>query len=242
MRLFRFSRYAAASLMLMSLAGPAMAYKWPGEGPSIGGAISSKAIGKYCAGVLSAAEIAEFDAFLAKAAADYARAEKEKADKKAGYAPVSLEAITAGLAGDYDKKYRDGTACDADAAEQAKDMLARVRKMMASGGSIYALPSDPNRWPTSVEAIDARIVGEKCQGTLSALEITELGLYLAKARVRFARNAVDGDTRVMLDHETSTEKAIAKDFQPVKDCGKEAVEEAKGIAARVSKIEAAAAK
>jgi hypothetical protein len=239
---FRFSQYAVASVLLMSLAGPAMAYKWPGEGPSIGGAISAKAIGKHCNGVLSATEVAEFDAFLTKAAADYAAVEQEKAAKKLGYIPLSLETITAGLSKDYDNKYRDGQACDTDASEEARDMLKRVRKMMAAGGAIYARPSDPNRLPGTIEVINARIVGEKCEGTLSALEITQLELYLAKARVRFARNATDGDTRVMREHEMSAEKAIDKDFQPAKDCGKDAVAEAKDTAARVSRIEAAAAK
>jgi hypothetical protein len=242
MKRFRSAHIAAASILFLSLAGPAMAYKWPGDGPSIGGAVAAKSIGRHCKGVLTGADMAEIETFLSKAAADYAAVEKERAASRHGYKPRSLDSILAALATSYDGKYGDGGACGGSAAEEARDMLARIRKMMAAGGSVFALPSDPDRIPDTAEVMQARIVGEKCEGVLSATQLAELNLYVAKAHVRFARKATDADGRTMLDHESSSEAAMARDFQPARDCTLGAVAEARQTAARVSRIEASTAK
>jgi hypothetical protein len=46
----------------------------------------------------------------------------------------------------------------------------------------------------------------------------------------------------MLDHESSAEAAMARDFQPARDCTLGAIAEARQTAARVSRIEASTAK
>src|SRR5258705_3638314 len=55
------------------VAAPASAYKWPGDNASLGSAIAAKVIGQQCVGVLSASDIGELDAYLAKAASELAR-------------------------------------------------------------------------------------------------------------------------------------------------------------------------
>jgi hypothetical protein len=230
-------RHTAWLVLCMTLATPAMAYKWPGDSPSLGGAISAKVIGKSCPGVLSAAEIAELEAYLARAASEQARENKERAGKDASYRPLPFDTFSADLTARYESKFRDPKACDADAAEEARDMLQRVRKTMAGGGAISPSDADPNRKPGNAEVILAKITGEKCRGALSAVEIAELEVYLAKMRLRFARAAADEDARVMMEQEKSAERAIADGFGKTSECGAEAVGKARDVAARVRRSE-----
>ncbi len=54
-------------------AAPASAYRWPGDSAGLGSAIAAKVIGQQCAGLLSASDMREVDAYLAKAASELAK-------------------------------------------------------------------------------------------------------------------------------------------------------------------------
>src|SRR5262245_4198107 len=100
-------------------AAPAAAYKWPGETAGLGRAISAKVIGQHCAGLLSASEIREVDAYLAKATSELATKQDAHTTSPDGL-PLH-ERLMRRLAEIYAKKYADPTACDADTAEEAQD-------------------------------------------------------------------------------------------------------------------------
>jgi hypothetical protein len=116
---------------------PAAAYKWPGAGASPGAAISAKVIGKNCPAMLTAAEIAELDAYIARAISELeARGEENPSSR-----PFSYRTFVTNLEADYERSFKDGRPCDAGAAEEAQDILARVRKAMASGAPLYPSPA-----------------------------------------------------------------------------------------------------
>jgi hypothetical protein len=210
-------------------APPAMAYKFPGEGPSPAGAIAAKAIGQQCPGILSPAEIEELDAYLAKDASETARIEAEKR-KDPAYRPFPNEEFRKNLTEDYEKKYRDPRNCDADAAEEARDMLQRVRKAMASGMPLYPADSKPDVG----EATIAKVTAEKCPGAMTALELAELELYLAKYWVSFAKTATDADALATMQQFKKAGNDIASGWKSA-DCSAEAVAKAKSVAARMPK-------
>jgi hypothetical protein len=217
-----------------------MAYKWPGDDAGPGGAVAAKVIGLQCPDVLSASDIGELDAYLAKAASEWAK--RAETQKKSGDRSPSLDTIIRGLTETYTKKYRDPKACDADATEAARDMLQRVRRAMAAGMPLYPDGADPDRKPDTGEAITAKVTGEKCLGALTALELAELELYVAKYWVWFAKNATDADARLNMQVLKSAENKIASGFRSAKDCTAEAVERAKDVAARAHKAEAGKAR
>jgi hypothetical protein len=106
---------------------------------------------------------------------------------------------------------------------------------MASGMPLYAGDADPNRKPDYGEAMLAKVTGEKCRGTLTALELAELELYLAKSRVQFAKSATDGDALLTMERYKSLESDISSGFRGPKDCNAQATGNAKDIAAKVHK-------
>ncbi len=235
----RMSAACLAAFLLMP-ADPAAAYKWPGEAPSPGAALSAKVIGKRCPDILSAAEITELDAYLARAAAELSRSDQEQAAKDTSYRPLSFDAFAVALTADYERKYADGKAC-AGASEEARDSLQRVRKAMASAAPLYPAESDPNRLPYTSEVIGAAILGERCEDTLSALEVAELRLYLARVHLHFARSSADGDARIAVGADRLAEAAIAKSFRVSKDCRSDAVAKARSVVALVRRNAAAQA-
>jgi hypothetical protein len=218
-----------------SVAAPASAYKWPGENAGLGSAIAAKVIGQQCAGLLSASDIREVDAYLAKAARELAT--KPDAQKNSVNGTSFHEALIRDLTETYTKKYRDPKACDADAAEEAQDTLGKIRKAMATGKPLYPDENHPDRKPDVGEAIAAKVTGEKCQGVLTVLELAELELYVAKAWVWWARNAIEADARSAIEGYKSAENAIASGWSP-KDCTAAAAGKAKKVAALVSRAEA----
>jgi hypothetical protein len=233
--------YARLGLMLVlcgSFAVPAMSYKWPGDGAGPGGAVAAKVIGLQCLAVLSASELGEFDAYLAKFADELAK--KTEAQKDSTYRTPSLETLIKAWTETYTKKYSDPQACDADAAEEACDMLQRVRKAMATGKPLYPDANDPDRKPDVGEAITAKVTGEKCRGTLTALELAELELFVARTWVWWGRNATDADARSTIETYKSAESAIAGGWR-AKDCTAAAIEKAKKVAALVRKAEGSSA-
>lgn len=97
--------------------------KWPGDVASPGSALDAKAIGQECR-ILNAQEIAELDAYLAKARAEMAR--KNPA--------FDFDDFVARLFPQYVARYHDNPiACTAAAAEEARDTLAKVRTAFKTG-------------------------------------------------------------------------------------------------------------
>ena len=216
---------------------PAAAYKWPGEAASLASAISAKVIGQHCAGLLSASDIREIDAYLAKAAREL-EAKKPAAQTSSVDGVPSHEVLMRDLAQWYAKKYADPTTCDADAAEEAQDTLRKVRKAMASGKPLYPDENDPDRKPDVGEAITAKVTGEKCRGVLTVLELAEIELYVVRHWVWWARHSVERDARTAIEGYKAAERAIAGGWSP-KDCTEAAVGRAKRVAALVRRSEAA---
>lgn len=122
-----------AVAMSCLLVSPAGAGKWPGTQASPGAALAAKAIGQACKGVLAPSQIAELDAYLAKAAAE--------AKTDPAMRGFSFDRFVRELSADYAARYRDAKECNADATEEARDSLKRVRAAMASG---RALPTRIN--------------------------------------------------------------------------------------------------
>lgn len=94
----------------------------PGIAASPGGALAAKAIGLECR-VLDATEIGELDAYLALARTEISR--------RPG--ALNFDQFVAELYPEYVAKYHDPRACTADAAEEARDTLARVRTAVKTG-------------------------------------------------------------------------------------------------------------
>ena len=232
------SSSARVGLMLVlcgSVATPAPAYKWPGDNASLGSAIAAKVIGQQCAGMLSASEIGEIDAYLGRAADELAR--KPDVLKHSADGTPFHETLMRDLTQTYTAKYRDAKACDADAAEEAQDTLQKVRTAMATGKPLYPDENDPDRKPDVGEAITAKVTGEKCRGVLTVLELAQLELYVAKQWVWWAKNAIEADARSAIEGYKSAESAIANGWSQ-KDCTAAAVGKARKVAALVSKAEA----
>ncbi len=235
-----FHRTASAQFgLVLVLSGfvaePASAYKWPGEDAGLGSAIAAKVIGQQCVGLLSASDMREIDAYLAKSASELAN--KPDARKYSVNGAPFYETLTQRLTETYTKKYSDPAACDADAFEEAQDTLQKVRKAMAAGKPLYPDENDPDRKPDVGEAITAKVTGEKCQGALTVLELAELELYVARAWVWWAKNAIEADARSTIEIYKSAEKTIASGWKP-KDCTEAAVGKAKKVASLVGKAEA----
>lgn len=128
----------AAILSLPLAATASAASSWPGDAPSIGGAIAATAIGQHCAGTLTPAEIDELAVYQAKAIGEYAHQPGVTNEDPATF----IERIARDLTATYSAKYRDAAACDATAAFEARDMLARVRNVMATGKPVLS-PAQP---------------------------------------------------------------------------------------------------
>jgi hypothetical protein len=111
---------------------------------------------------------------------------------------------------------------------------ARLGSVLALCGCLAApaLATDANRQPDVGEAITAKITGEKCRGALTALELAELELHLARSWVREARMLNDADARRTIELYKSAESTIAGGWSH-KDCTLEAVEKARQVAARI---------
>ena len=218
-----------------SLAAPVSAYKWPGDSASLGSAVAAKVIGQQCAGLLSASDIREVDAYLARAASELAK--KPDAQKYSVDGRPFHETLVRGLTQTYSEKYRDPKACDADAAEEAQDTLGKIRKAMASGKALYPDEGDPDRKPDVGEVITAKVTGEKCRGVLTVLELAELELYVAKHWVWWAKNALEVDARSAIERYKSAEQSIANGWGP-NDCTAAAIGKAKKVAALVIKAKA----
>jgi len=213
---------------------PAAADKWSGDTAGLGSTTSAKVIGRHCAGILSASDIREIDAYLARAASELAR---KTAAELSGVDGVPFhELLMRQLAETYAKKYADPTACDANAAEEAQDTLRKVRKAMGSGKPLFPDDNDPDRQPDVGEAIAAKVTGEKCLGVLSLLELAEIELYLARQWIWWAKNALERDARSAIDGYKATEQAIARGWSP-QDCTAAAVGKAKKVAALVRRSE-----
>lgn len=196
-----------------------------GASASIGGAISAKSIGRHCSGVLAPSEIAELDTYLAKASKEW---EARRVNKKG----LSFDEIASALAQTYESKYRDLKTCDADATEEARDSLQRIRKAMASGKPLFADPADPKRRPDVVDMLRATTVGEKCEGALTAREWADLELALGRYWVHVAKTTNERDARATFVFLKAAEKNTAAGWT-AKDCTGEAVKDAKTVAARV---------
>jgi hypothetical protein len=195
--MFYHSASARLGLILVlcgSVAAPASAYKWPGDSAGLGSAVAAKGIGRRCAGRLSASDMREVDAYLAKAAGELAKKPDARKDSVTGTA--FHETLMRRLTEAYSEKYRDPKACDAEAAEEAQDTLMKIRKAMATGKPLYPAENDPDhRKPDVGEAITAKVTGEKCRGVLTSLELAQLELYVAKQWVWWAKNAIEADAR-----------------------------------------------
>lgn len=159
-------------------APPAAADEWPGDTAGRASAISAKVIGQHCAGLLSASDIGEVEAYPAKAASELAA--KTGAQR---ISPVGLplhELVMRRQAEAYAKKYADPAACDADTAEEAQDTLRKVRNAMRSGKPLFPDDNDPDRKPDIDEALAAKVTGVQCHGVLTLLELAEIELYLVR--------------------------------------------------------------
>jgi hypothetical protein len=108
------------------IATPSMA-KWPGDGASPGGALAAKAIGQECR-VFNASELAELDAYLTRARQEMARTQPN----------FDYDKFSTKLSADYAAKYNDPNACTADATEEARDLLERVRTAIKTGRILVA--------------------------------------------------------------------------------------------------------
>jgi hypothetical protein len=214
---------SVALAMVAVFAAPAAAYKWPGTEASVGAAVSASVIGRKCAGILGASELAEIEAYLAKAASEW--------DADPANAGSSFATFVSGLSATYEAKYP--AACG-DATEEARDTLERVRKAMASGGRLLPVAGNPDGPPDMAQAIRAKIVAEKCDAALTAREWADLELYMAQSFVAFAKSATDADARQTFALYRSSERDIAGAWQ-AKDCAEASVKHAKAIVARARK-------
>ncbi|HSR81466.1 MAG TPA: hypothetical protein VLL28_11865 [Hyphomicrobiaceae bacterium] len=129
-------------------AAPTVAYRWPGDTAGLASAISAKVIGQHCAGLLSASDIREIDAYLAEAASELAAKPGARSISPDGL-PLH-ELVMRRQAEAYAKKYADPTACDADTAKEAQDTLRKVRNAMQRGKPLFPDDNDPDRKPVSL--------------------------------------------------------------------------------------------
>ena len=208
----------------------ALAWKWPGEGVSFGGAIAAKVVGQLCPNVLSTSDIAEIDTYITKYSSESVAIELQKS-KQSGDKPFPLDEFRQSLTEKYEAKYRDPQSCDADAAEEARDMLQRVRKAMATGGSLIRT----DRTPDAGETTKARITGVMCPGALSGQELAQLELYFGWYWMSFVKTATDEDTRKTMWHLKKAEATLISGWDSAKDCTTARVGQAKEVLARMPK-------
>jgi hypothetical protein len=185
-----------AALASLVMAQPSQAYKWPGEAASPGGAIAAKVIGTYCEGVLSTFEQAELDAYIAKAG--------HELDRKAAAASPSERGrpfadFAASLTATYSQDLAKPGACSADAEEEARDMLHRVRAAMTSSSPLFLDENDPKRRPDIAEASSARLVADKCRADFTAADVVALDVYVAGVWQRWVSHSAESDARVTMD-------------------------------------------
>lgn len=224
----------ALSIVAATTALPqsAKAYKFPGEDPAIGGAVAAKIIGQFCSGTLSEPDSKEIDAYLAKASTEWTK--NEERQKSKGYSSPSVQDLIRMLSETYSNKYKNSSACDDGAREEARDILEKVRKVMAAGGPAYPDESDPAYKPHVGAAISAKVTGEKCKGTLTALEMAGLEFFIARSWLTRARTASDIDAQ----HEMDLLKSAGRDMSNgwrTSDCTPDAITKAKNVAAHISK-------
>lgn len=174
---------------------PAQAYKWPGDGASPGGAIAAKVIGTQCPGVISRAEMGELDQYLARAGAELTA---KYAAEDAGSSPFQYDEFKNNLTATYEKQY-EGGACDESASEEARDMLQRVRVTMASNDQLFPPEDHPTWRPDIADAMSAKLTAEKCRDALTAVDVAELQLYIAKVWMRWVKSSSDPDARATQD-------------------------------------------
>lgn len=214
---------AGVCLALIAIcAAPAAAGRWPGDLASPGGALAARAIGQACRDVLDAAALAELDLFLARARTEW-QADTTRSGKAAIY-----DEFTAKLADDYAARYRDGTACDADATEEARDMHGRVQRSLASGRPVLPNRNDPARRPDIDEAIEAKVTAMQC-AAVSADDWALLEVYVARSYLGLARMTSQGDAREVLLSFKRAEAILVEGWQP-SQCEGAAVEAARTVA------------
>jgi hypothetical protein len=131
-----YARIALRLFLCLPAVAPATARIWEPEGASPGGAIAAKVIGQHCPGVLSQSEIDELDAYLARDASERRKKAEEATKQDSGYKPFAFEKFRRNFAARMVEKYSNAKNCDAGSAEEARDMLQRIRKFMATGSPV----------------------------------------------------------------------------------------------------------
>jgi hypothetical protein len=109
-----------------------MAYPW--SGLVTGGVVHAKVIGQLCPGVLKDSEVAELDAYLAKAAPEW--------DADPHHVTFTFDTLVRDLSEGYVTEYRDPhnagpPACSSESVEEARETLERVRAFMKTGGPVF---------------------------------------------------------------------------------------------------------
>jgi hypothetical protein len=215
-----------------SLPNLSEAYKFPGDDPSLGSAVATKIIGQFCSGTLSQSESAEINAYIDKATTEWSKNEERK--KNQGYSSLSAQEIVRILTQTYSDKYKSTSACDDDAAEEARDTLGKVRNIMAAGGPTYPDESDPTYRPNVGAAITAKVTGEKCKGTLTALQLAQLQYFIARTWLSLAKTQPDSEVLHEMDLFNTAERNIGNGWRST-DCTPGATTKAKNIATHVAK-------
>jgi hypothetical protein len=209
-------------LALGMFAGPTHSETWPGDAPSLGGAIAEKVVGQHCRDVLTPAEITELDAYMARDAEETAR---KKSD---GSAPFPTDLFRKKLTADLEAKYRDPQNCTGEAALEARSMLRRVQKVMASSEPLHPETAKPHVGEVTI----ARVTGFNCPATFTAMQLAELDLYLAQYWVSLAKSASDADAQLTMREFRKAEWSMENG---AKDCSASAVSRARNILARMAK-------
>ena len=177
-----------------------------------------------------ASDIAEIDPYITKYLSESVALEQQKS-KQRDYKPFPLDELLQNLTKTYEAKYRDPQNCDADAAEEARDMLQRVRKAMATSGPLISTDGAPG----GGEVTSARITGVMCPGALSGQELAQLELYYGWYWMRYAKTATDEDTRESMWHIKKAEATLISGWDSAKDCTTARVGQAKEVLARMPK-------
>lgn len=220
-------RYACKLLVPLVLAcaatQPAMAYKWPGEGPSPGGAISAKVIGEACADTLTKVELTEIDRYLERAGRELS---EKYAAESGGADMFQYDDFKTGLTATYRAKYQEPGACDHQANVEARDMLRRVRSAMVSSAPLYPPRSHPNWRPDIADAMAAKLTAERCTPAMTAVDVAELQLYIAKVWMRWVNSSSEEDARTTMRIYAKTEADLQTDKR-AGECSEAAIEQAK---------------
>lgn len=224
--MFRFCAIASLTLAVLAASPPAFAYKWPGERASPGGAIAAKVIGEQCPGVLSPAEVYELDAFIDRAGRELTA---KYAQENGGETPFQFEAFRSSLTQTYVADYQNGGRCDGDAAEEARDMLNRIRVAMTSSDPLYPLESHPTWRPDISDAMSAKLIGERCDGALTSRQVAELQLYIAEDWMRWVKTSSEADARATMQLYRKVGSDMEKAWS-ANSCSADAIARAKRIA------------